>query len=1250
MKKKISLIAIFLLLLIAFPRKTEAFLGQYSYDINEVSFSENGIAVDGWAVLNNGNDDLMHNISPTYKLRVDGTDSSDKVLTSYTFNNEKEEYSKWKQFYLPDRKPYDYTKAYYGVVNGEAYPTDVLGADRRIAMEKSPDSRFLINTTFRFDMIRTILNDYIVKVPGVTRVYLTLLVSTISRDMRIFGFPALPAQPFRTIAKNVEIPLTLQQSNVREAGLSAFNFVLKNSATKVKVIVNNGYVQGSRYSFLGNSGYRLVKKDNGTIGREPTNPPFTRLHYIPGGVYEIKETLTLTDISESAPYKYYRVGVKLSGSSQVSDGGSTYAYIPAFWVAPNNIDGKPSFFESNACKTNPKCLLTATGIRTNATTQCPTEGSAKCCSLCTDPTTKAAYEGTDYCKNPSKCGPPTTCKTDPKCSLTATGIRTNATTQCPTEGSAKCCSLCTDSTTKAAYEGTDYCKNPSKCGPPTTCKTDPKCSLTATGIRTNVTTRCPTGRPECCSLCTDPTTKAAYEGTDYCKNPSKCGPPTTCKTDPKCLITAPGIRTSVATQCPIGTPNCCSLCTDPTTKTAYENTDYCKNKCDSGNDDPCEDITNQTDKYCCYNPDDIPICNPPVVTVACSDMSDPQEKYCCLNNYKDQDICKLYKKKDTTNKSKKCSTIDEKTVNFKYPTKGWGEKQLENDACKISCQESIRTIFPKAISEVKAGMGFEYPIKIDSDRYCTAEYFNDSWKAKLEAEVVKAKDAYIVATTNINKAYEADKACGNKQPISVANNCDNGSSLTSDGQCKKDIGFSCSARASIDTATQKFSESCSRSGNSCDCSYESSTRDACLARDKITKKCNLYDWILTSGSSSSSACSGSYENGSCYSYWSACTGRSSWNNQSQQCEEIKCSENTGTFFEDAQPAISAYISAANAAKAIYTTSINKIKSLNSARASCDGYTTNVPYKGANKTTISVKTPDNDEPKQDKYSIVEQKAGDDASFTAKNNGGITYPISVCDSTNTFTARDSSFVDGSYPSSGESFAFNYCNFVTKTPTYYDFWNKKTSAEIKYEYSKDYSVMKYTGELKETVDISSSDKAYINDGRYLYTSFYAMSNVYELNNKLKKIGSNINSSNDSIFNLDFNCTYKVDNLIFPPVGDPKNDGNSSNGEYGSVAFRYRQISLTDPFPNNRIPGWNWNLDEHKNLISTIKTDGYKIYSNPNGPLYNITLDPATMQEIRRYNDLHDYGSYNTNDPYKSTFLNLPQIRNNTIERGGI
>lgn len=97
-------------------------------------------------------------------------------------------------------------------------------------------------------------------------------------------------------------------------------------------------------------------------------------------------------------------------------------------------------------------------------------------------------------------------------------------------------------------------------------------------------------------------------------------------------------------------------------------------------------------------------------------------------------------------------------------------------------------------------------------------------------------------------------------------------------------------------------------------------------------------------------------------------------------------------------------------------------------------------------------------------------------------------------------------------------------------------------------------------------------------------------------------------------YKCTYKVENELFPPTTN-----------YKDLNVIYRPISLNNPFPGQsgttRTPGsnWNWRSAISTYITNNRDTETEDMYKELD-PLYKITLTPAVIQEIRKYNDARD------------------------------
>ena len=569
------------------------------------------------------------------------------------------------------------------------------------------------------------------------------------------------------------------------------------------------------------------------------------------------------------------------------------------------------------------------------------------------------------------------------------------------------------------------------------------------------------------------------------------------------------------------------------------------------------------------------VCNDPFVggcgTTAAK--NDPLKMYCC-EHPQDSAMCGAitgeYPKGDPINKPKTCTVSGVTDVNFKYPIPGWGYNVLNNNACRIACQEKVKATFQPQQS-VRAGMGFAYPVGINSSRYCVADFDNDGWKTKVDAASTAANTAYNNMVSYVNQAKALDTACGTKLTLTSTPSC----------PCGNRSGMTCN--------------NCTCSGSSCSHCGSHSVSCASLKNPSCRRSvCDHCSWTC----SKSASCPSGY----------------SYRHSLDKCARDVCNNNTGKLWSTAQAEISSRLSTASSYRSQYNSFTATVNTLNGERSTCNNYVAANQYNGSTGTKISVNVPN-----QTSYAITSASHTEDTAFeSTRLTTWTTYSIYQCNS-RSFSAP---YLVGDY--SASSFSATYCNFQTANQSYRDFWNKKSDASVKLEFSTAYYVQRYTGNLN-----TSGGSGYDYDGHYSYTDYFAKSSSNNFSLAATKIGPNLPSLSNSLWSINpFTCQYNVTNLIFPPTGD------SQNVKYGNVAFMYRQVSLDNPFPN-RNPGENW-----RNKASLITSNGYKVYANT--PLYTINLTPNVMQSLRGYGT--NYGSYNTKDPNISIIVDT-YIKSGTI-----
>lgn len=163
-------------------------------------------------------------------------------------------------------------------------------------------------------------------------------------------------------------------------------------------------------------------------------------------------------------------------------------------------------------------------------------------------------------------------------------------------------------------------------------------------------------------------------------------------------------------------------------------------------------------------------------------------------------------------------------------------------------------------------------------------------------------------------------------------------------------------------------------------------------------------------------------------------------------------------------------------------------------------------------------------------------------------------------------------------------------------------------------------------------------------LHVHFMTPSGSYPIELYYNKLSPDPELESKKVHNFDqflngdtetYTCTYKVENIIVENDDPNCVDDNCTactteacdpEGLKG-INLLYRTISLGDPFPgvngNSRLPGSNWKDNVEKYITNNRGVQESKIYYNKS-PMYQITLTPAIIQEIRKYNQATTYGDY--------------------------
>lgn len=178
----------------------------------------------------------------------------------------------------------------------------------------------------------------------------------------------------------------------------------------------------------------------------------------------------------------------------------------------------------------------------------------------------------------------------------------------------------------------------------------------------------------------------------------------------------------------------------------------------------------------------------------------------------------------------------------------------------------------------------------------------------------------------------------------------------------------------------------------------------------------------------------------------------------------------------------------------------------------------------------------------------------------------------------------------------------------------WSLTSTVNATYSFSQAYYIEKYTGKKvttpNESVNYTTDEDNQIAQYKY-FTELNEYTNDYNLDLALTNVGRNVGSFWTKKWNIDLDCSYHVDNKIFPRPAD------TNYPKYGGVAFAFRQITLTNPFPG-RPPRSNW-----VGHVADITTTPSAIYNNGHIQ-YFVQLQKENMMSIRNSNNGTSYSTY--------------------------
>ena len=192
----------------------------------------------------------------------------------------------------------------------------------------------------------------------------------------------------------------------------------------------------------------------------------------------------------------------------------------------------------------------------------------------------------------------------------------------------------------------------------------------------------------------------------------------------------------------------------------------------------------------------------------------------------------------------------------------------------------------------------------------------------------------------------------------------------------------------------------------------------------------------------------------------------------------------------------------------------------------------------------------------------------------------------------------------------------------------WKETATISGKYTMMDTY-LKEYTGEvegLRTLNNCNAKDRYFIDlTEKTKPLSGDALDRGYALTLEVKNLGNNMRASERSNWDLTVHCNYQVKNLIYPQQDATGNCVDENCEKYGTTAFQYRIVDLSDPFPS-REAGANWKGKEEiitstKDIISTLRR-------------FEINLSRTKIKKIREYNEINSYENFDFKDG-KSIFI---------------
>lgn len=517
------------------------------------------------------------------------------------------------------------------------------------------------------------------------------------------------------------------------------------------------------------------------------------------------------------------------------------------------------------------------------------------------------------------------------------------------------------------------------------------------------------------------------------------------------------------------------------------------------------------------------------------DYDDALRRYCCLYP-EDEDLCDELKKPDSAARSNSCSQYDVEEE-FKYPRQPndtqYGHTVVNNQACSISCQESVFVRFQSRPS-VKAGMGFAYPVALKGMRTCAAAYKNVEWVEAMNRAVESAQEEYEKMIEHLEEASSISENCGSRYTVT----------------------------SSVPSCPAPYTDN--RTGLTCSCEECETCYEICVVPIpgvSVTYPCNHHP------------CAGETTiscpriNGLKLDY----------NRTSDDCRLDVCNNNRRLRWSDTRNKIRTQLALAERAKNEHNRQKSIISELNQNRRICDNWINNNNYLSSYSPLIQVSNLSDQTRYIDTNTIL--VASDNSFANQRLYEEKNFYVKFCED----KTLDVKNYDTNLPNNISNFNGKYCdNYGKNENNYRDVWVELSTGDIEYNFSNYYYIQRYTGQIRK-----SASSGYDAHGRYSYTDFFAMSGEYDFSLSLNNLGPNIPGISNDKFEIDlFLCSYELTNWIFPPEGDPHND------IYGSKMFYYRPVSLNNPFPNREARA-NWQGEE--SLINKFDTNPYRVVLTP-------------------------------------------------------